>query len=336
MPESRNGILLLAKQSGLTSFASLWQAKNALGTKKIGHTGTLDTFADGLLVLLAGRLTRLGPYITGCDKEYRAIVSFGAETDTLDPEGVVVRESPLPLLSDINRVLPSFTGEIMQRPPAYSALHIDGMRASDRIRKGETVEIPARPVSIYSISIEEAISPSGDRAAASDFVSRLSLRVSCSKGTYIRALARDLALDVGSSGYLSALRRTRIGPFSLDNSAGFSLLPAFGSIAAAPYGKGEKPPAAPAEEILRSLISFAPNMASLIGLPSVSLDPSRGGDFLDGKRLSPSWFAHGAGTESSRDERAGDYAVFCGKDFMGVITYGHEGLTYGFVAGNRA
>ncbi|ULQ61110.1 tRNA pseudouridine(55) synthase TruB [Brucepastera parasyntrophica] len=192
MDLSPEGIILFAKSAGKTSFSSLWQIKNALETKKVGHTGTLDSFADGLLVLLSGKMTRLAPYITACDKEYKALIEFGAETDTLDPDGKVIMEAPLPLFRTVRNILPSFTGNIMQKPPLFSAIHVDGERASDRIRKGEQIELPPRPVTVYSIEILEARDPGGNMAGDDSQLANLTVRVRCSKGTYIRSLARTL------------------------------------------------------------------------------------------------------------------------------------------------
>lgn len=203
---SSSGIVLLAKQSGRTSFSSLFSIKRALNTTKAGHTGTLDSFADGLLVVLSGSLTRLVPFITNFDKTYLALVEFGSETDTLDPTGKIIKTSSVPSLEKIKEVLPSFTGEIEQKPPLFSALHVDGKRLSDIAREGKEVEIKSRTVRIDSIKLL-------------DFYDRYALlEVSCSKGTYIRSLARDIALKCGSTAHLRALRRTRVGPYNLKDA----------------------------------------------------------------------------------------------------------------------
>lgn len=201
---SSSGIVLLAKQSGRTSFSSLFQVKRALNTTKVGHTGTLDAFADGLLVVLTGSLTRLVPYITNFDKTYLALVEFGSETDTLDPTGKIIKQTEkIPAEDEVRSVLPRFTGEIEQVPPLYSAIHVDGKRASDIARDGKTAEIKPRKVRINSINLL-------------DFYEKYALiEVSCSKGTYIRSLARDIALACGSFGHLRALRRTNVGPYNL-------------------------------------------------------------------------------------------------------------------------
>ena len=161
-------IIPFAKPSGVTSFTSLWQVKRALGTKKVGHTGTLDSFADGLLVLLSGKLTKLVPYITDFDKTYRVLFYFGKETDTLDPEGTVIVEKPLPTYPDFIVAIQQLTGTIEQVPPVYSAVKQAGERLSDKIRRGEAVTAPPRTITIYSIDIEEVFyAPEADTAGSS-------------------------------------------------------------------------------------------------------------------------------------------------------------------------
>jgi tRNA pseudouridine55 synthase len=346
MHRTHDGIVLIAKQSGITSFSSLWQIKNALGTKKIGHTGTLDTFADGLLVALSGRLTRLAPFVTGCDKEYLASILFGTETDTLDPDGLVLREAPLPRYSEIQAVLPSFHGTIMQKPPAYSALHVDGQRASDLVRKGEAVDIPAREITIHSIEITRCYASGGDVLAPDSPISRLDLRIACSKGTYIRSIARDIALQTGSAAHLGNLRRTRIGPFSLEDAAGFSMLSPFGTTEPAQYGVGEKPPQVPSAEILAKVQDYTRGVALIVGLPPVELDESMLVSFRNGKHPEYSWFSKesqvlmrkqegnlaGSAQGQSSQRR---FSVFCGEMFMGVISASASRPVYDFVIGDQ-
>jgi len=197
-----DGYLLLHKNKGLTSFDSLHQVKRALKTGKVGHTGTLDKFAEGLLVLLAGKYTSLVPIFNDLDKVYIGTVRFGLETDTLDPEGTVVFTAPIPSKEQILQVLPQFIGPQLQIPPVYSAIHVDGQRASERIRSGQSVEMQAREINIYSIEVLHFDEPT------------LTLRIHCSKGTYIRALARDIGRAVGSCAYLEALHRVAVGPFT--------------------------------------------------------------------------------------------------------------------------
>jgi tRNA pseudouridine55 synthase len=198
------GIALVAKPEGLTSYQTLGPLKRSLGTRKLGHTGTLDKFASGLLVILVGALTRLGPWFTAMDKVYEATLRFGEETDSLDPEGEVIARADPPSLEALRLALPTFRGEIMQAPPAFSAIHIDGERASDRARRGEVLDMAARPVTIHELDL---LNYDGRDAK---------IRVRCSSGTYIRSLARDIALSLGSRARLETLSRTRVGPFRLE------------------------------------------------------------------------------------------------------------------------
>jgi tRNA pseudouridine55 synthase len=200
------GCLLLNKNPGVTSFDSLLPIKKALGTGKVCHTGTLDRFAQGLLVVLTGWAVKLSPWFTGCDKQYRALVCFGEETDTLDPEGKVIASAPIPNRKDLEVALPAFTGEIMQAPPVYSAIHLNGRRAHELVRAGIVPEMKKRPVRVYSLSLLSWAPPHAE------------LEVHCSSGTYIRSLARDIALSIGSRSHLRSLQRTKVGKFSLDNA----------------------------------------------------------------------------------------------------------------------
>ncbi len=331
MSPPTDGIILLAKQSGITSFSSLWQIKNALGTKKIGHTGTLDTFAEGLLVVLAGRFTRLGSYVTDCGKEYEALVVFGAETDTLDPDGSIISEAPFPVFQAVLDSLPAFRGNIQQRPPVYSAVHVSGQRASDRMRKGEAVELPLRPVFVYSLEVVSAFTPDNRAAQPGLPIARMILRISCSKGTYIRSLARDIALACGSCAHLGALRRTRIGPFSLSDAAGQSMLAPFATVLPAKYGVGDKPPVTSASEIIASVRDFDPALADAVGLNSIVLESGRIDDFMNGKTLIPTWFTRDADLYRSGRKSA----VFCSGRFIGAVSFRGETPVYEFVTGRE-
>lgn len=202
----RNGILLLDKPAGPSSARVLGPVKRALATKKIGHTGTLDPFASGLLVLMVNGATRLASRFSALDKEYDAVVRFGEQTDTLDPEGTVVERAPLPAADSLFAVLTRFRGEIEQRPPAYSAIHVEGERAYERARRGETVVIPSRSVCIHELSMEYLQED------------RYRMYVRCSSGTYIRSLARDIAHAAGSVASLETLRRISVGPFSVTDA----------------------------------------------------------------------------------------------------------------------
>ncbi|MDX9915142.1 MAG: tRNA pseudouridine(55) synthase TruB [Sphaerochaeta sp.] len=200
--ETTPSILLIAKEGGVTSFRALAAVKRLLG-KRVGHAGTLDKFAQGLLVVLTGSMTRLNPLFMNLDKRYTAMIRFGSETDTLDPEGEVVRSAPVPTFEEIEGALPQFIGAIEQAPPLYSAVHIDGRRASDRARDGQTPVMKKRSVTVHRFDLltyEDGL---------------LTCDITVSKGTYIRSLARDLGRATGSGAHLEELVRTEIGPFLL-------------------------------------------------------------------------------------------------------------------------
>ena len=203
-------VLAFDKPYEWTSFGIVakvrWLLTQHLGRKiKVGHAGTLDKFASGLMIVLTGGATKLNPAFSSFDKEYLASIRFGEETDTLDPEGSVIRTAPLPSEETLRSVLPSFLGRQKQIPPIYSALHVGGKRAYREARKGNEIEMPERDVEITSL---ELLSFDGREAV---------IRTSVSKGTYIRSLARDIASAAGSAGHLSHLRRLRIGPWRLED-----------------------------------------------------------------------------------------------------------------------
>ena len=209
--------VLLNKEAGISSFQAMNQLKKDIGTKRVGHCGTLDPFADGLLLALTGRITKFMTYMADMPKVYEAVIRFGEETDTLDPTGKLMSQGlPVPELGTIEKAASSFSGELMQVPPSFSAVHVDGKRAYKLARKGEELTIPAKKVTIYSFEILEYKAPD------------LHLRVKCSGGTYIRAIARDLAQACGTRGYLTELHRIAIGPFSVQGvePGAYKLLPA--------------------------------------------------------------------------------------------------------------
>lgn len=213
-----NKIVLFAKQAGKTSFSSLFTIKHALKTKKVGHTGTLDSFAEGLLVVCTGNLTKLSGRITSFDKTYKAVIVFGEETDTLECTGNVIKKTPLPTKENVINAVNYFTKTYMQTPPSFSAIHIDGRRASDEARKGKILEIPKREVTVFSSQIEDFL------IECDDFVKAILVSFHVSKGTYIRSLARDIAEMSGSCAHLASLLRVQVGHFRLEDAAGFSLL----------------------------------------------------------------------------------------------------------------
>jgi tRNA pseudouridine55 synthase len=258
---SYDGLLLLKKNPGLTSFESLSAVKKALASPKVGHTGTLDKFASGLLLVLAGSSLKLAQWFLGASKEYRGTIFFGAETETLDPEGDITARGPLPSLEDVEKVLPLFRGEILQEPPLYSALHINGERAHELARAGERPEIKKRPVTVYELELLSWEAP----------LARI--RVSCSAGTYIRSLARDIALAAGSRAHLTELVRTRIGKFLLSDAVdpgSGALASSLRAVDAAVFDAMGLPHiTVNGEETVRAMVHGKPLEALFKGLPDV-------------------------------------------------------------------
>jgi tRNA pseudouridine55 synthase len=209
---STEGLLLVDKPAGMTSHDVVAIARRALGERRIGHAGTLDPFATGLLVLLAGRMTRLLPYLDGEPKVYEARIQFGAETDTDDATGRTVREAPLPIRVDVDRAIAVLSGAIDQEPPAYSAKQVSGRRAYDAARSGMPVKLPPSRVTVHSWEIKRRTNDSLDAL------------ITCSGGTYVRALARDLGRQAGSAAHLATLRRTRSGPFRVSDACALEAL----------------------------------------------------------------------------------------------------------------
>ena len=289
---SPDGIVLLAKQAGYTSFASLHSVKKALGTTKVGHTGTLDSFAQGLLVVCTGRLTKLAGNITEFDKSYSAVIKFGEETDTLEYTGQVIRTAPLPFLEALTNALQKFTGNILQAPPSFSALHVNGKRASDLAREGKAVDLPPRPVTIFEAKITET------KENASGLIEYCKIDFIVSKGTYIRCLARDIAKEAGSAGHLIGLYRTRVGNFDIKDAAGFNDLADFSiesSIEASKQNfdlQQPHPDDAPLQEEIRNKIrGFDRETASLCGFDSITLkDQAAEKDYCNGKPLRSALF----------------------------------------------
>jgi len=208
-PFARTGFLLADKPSGPTSHDVVAIAKRSLGAK-VGHAGTLDPFATGLLVLGVGRATRLLEYVSGLDKEYEATAVLGVGTDTGDPQGAIVSEDDRWRTLDHDRIsaaATSLAGKLLQRPPRYSAVKVRGVPAHRRMRRGEDVRLPPRTVTIRSLDLLDAELP------------RVRFRTVCSTGTYIRSLAVELGARLGTSCHLTALRRTKIGDFDARNAA---------------------------------------------------------------------------------------------------------------------
>ena len=206
------GLLLVDKPAGMTSHDVVQHVRRVYGERSVGHLGTLDPFATGLLVLLLGRATRLATFLDTEPKVYEAQIRFGTETDTDDETGTVIRSAPAPRETDIRSSLEKLTGKISQVPPAYSAKSVDGTRAYDAARRGTPLDLPAVDVAVHSWDVRQL---GGDM---------LSAVVTCSGGTYIRALARDLGRLTSSAAHLSSLRRTRVGEFDVADAATLEVL----------------------------------------------------------------------------------------------------------------
>lgn len=213
-----DGIFNIDKPVGMTSHDVVARVRRLAGQKRVGHTGTLDPAASGVLPITLGQATRVAEYLSESGKAYRATVRFGVVTDTYDAEGQIVREAPVTLTrEEIATALPAFLGEQMQRPPIYSALKRDGQRLYALARAGQDVTVEPRPVSIASLEIVDWAPPD------------LTLDIACGKGTYIRSLAYDLGERLGPGAHLAALIRTRNGPFTLAASVTLdALVQAFG------------------------------------------------------------------------------------------------------------
>lgn len=203
-----SGVLVLNKPAGMTSHDCVNIIRRLYDTKKVGHTGTLDPMATGVLPILIGRAAKASDLLTAEDKVYRAGLKLGITTDTEDTTGAVLTTSDaIPSENEVREVCASFVGEIMQTPPMYSALKVGGKKLVDLARRGVTIEREARPIKIFSISVEPTDSPDS-----------YILTVACSKGTYIRTLCADIGKALGCGGCMSSLERQKSGQFTLDGA----------------------------------------------------------------------------------------------------------------------
>lgn len=228
--------MLVDKPAGVTSHDVVLAARRATGESQIGHAGTLDPFATGLLVLMLGRATRLLPYIDGEPKVYDATIRFGAETDTDDLGGAAVRTAPPPTRAAVEDAIAKLTGELEQLPPAYSAKRVGGRRAYDLARAGEPVVLAPARVRVHAWQIREW---RGDE---------LDVTITCGGGTYIRALARDLGRLTSSAAHLTSLRRTAAGAFRVADAITL-------------------------DELRGGAVAVLPPLAALPGLPEQALSP---------------------------------------------------------------
>ncbi len=198
-----DGIIIIDKPQDWTSMDVCAKLRRVFGEKRVGHGGTLDPLATGVLPVFVGRATRAVEFAEKGSKEYIATLHLGMTTDTQDVTGTVLEEKPVSVHEgDVKAVLPRFTGDIQQIPPMYSALKVNGQKLYDLARKGKTVERKPRDITIYELELVERLSDT-------DYL----LRIRCSKGTYIRTLCHDIGQALGCGGTMSSLRRTRVGPF---------------------------------------------------------------------------------------------------------------------------
>ena len=356
----RGGIVLFAKRPGVTSFSSLFSIKCALGTKKVGHTGTLDSFASGLLVVCTGSLTRIASYITSFNKTYDAVIEFGVETDTLEYTGKIVKTAPLPKKDDVLSAIKQYTGNILQTPPLFSALHINGERASDIAPSGRVAEMPSRPVTVYASEAEEFL-------LEDDRVKAVRVRFSVSKGTYIRSLARDIGSCCKSAAHLAGLRRLSVGSFRLEDAAGFSSLAPFtiqsvyqtisdmqkAQSASCKAGVSEHTSHSGEDvqsEVREKMQTMTALLAAECGFGTAHIFPEYEDDFKHGRPLFSSMFEKGAGglcaasvTCSANDVSSGSGTCASGGEgaiavfekhgnFLGMISRnGEDAYSYEFV-----
>ncbi|MBL0924929.1 MAG: tRNA pseudouridine(55) synthase TruB [Sphingomonadaceae bacterium] len=269
-----HGWIILDKPKGLGSTQAVAAVKRNLreagfGKVKVGHGGTLDPLASGVLPIAVGEASKLCGRMLDASKAYDFAIAFGSETDGLDAEGQVVATSEYrPTLAEIEAIMPSFVGPIEQIPPAFSAVMIDGKRAYDRARAGEDVEMKARQVTIHSLRV--SASPREQniltrRRGDAEKLDSVALSADVSKGTYIRSLARDIAKALGTVGHVTMLRRTRAGPFTLENAISLDKLNAFGQGAA--------------QDII------LPLEAGLVDIPALDLSPEQARAIRQGRVL---------------------------------------------------
>jgi len=221
---SESGLILINKPRGMTSFGVVSRLRKLTGIRRIGHTGTLDPFADGLLPVCLGRATAAVQFMDGYDKTYRLGIEFGRATDTQDLTGLTISEHQLTQAEQQELIRSNFAvlheavsllpGEHLQTPPMYSAVKIDGRKLYEYARKGQTVERKARQIRIYSADLEEV--------ELTDGILRAKIRIECSKGTYIRTIADDLGSRLGFGAHAQSLTRLRCGPFRLDQAIGLA------------------------------------------------------------------------------------------------------------------
>lgn len=211
MNQQINGIIIINKPKGYTSHDVVAKVKKIMKVKKVGHTGTLDPNATGVLPLLLNQGTKLSKYLIEHDKEYEVTLKLGIKTDTLDGEGAIIKEEQVnfeTISSQIEKVLSSFIGKQKQIPPMYSAIKVNGKKLYEYARSGQTVEVKPREIEIYAITLQKLEKEKNE----------IKFKVSCSKGTYIRSLCEQIAEKLGTIGYMRELNRTKVGMFEIEKS----------------------------------------------------------------------------------------------------------------------
>jgi tRNA pseudouridine55 synthase len=209
-----SGWVCLDKPYDLTSTSAVSRVRRIFNAQKAGHAGTLDPLATGILPIALGEATKTVPFLMDADKAYRFVIAWGRTTATYDREGETLAASDVrPTLAQVEAVLPRFVGEISQVPPIYSAIKVDGERAYDLARAGEHVELKARTVTVHSARVADASDPD-----------HVTIEIECGKGTYVRAIVRDLAEALGACGHVSELRRTRVGGFTEETAVTLEML----------------------------------------------------------------------------------------------------------------
>lgn len=324
-PQGPSGLMVIDKPAGMSSHDVVSRMRRIAGTRRIGHAGTLDPAATGVLILGVNKATKLLTYLVGQDKTYDATIRLGIETLTEDAEGehtaahpeaveALTAVGPEQMRAHILEAVAGLRGDIMQVPSAVSAIKINGVRSYARVRGGEEVELPARPVTISEFTVHSVTAgfaeyvvedPEGEHAATSVPVIDCEVTVSCSSGTYIRALARDLGKALGTGGHLTALRRTRVGAVRLQDAADLAELTARREASEGPL---EDLPLLPLEEAARRIFGAR------------ELSAAEASDISYGRRIAPS----GDGTVVKRSAHAS-------ADEQGAIQHASvEGIVAGF------
>ncbi len=278
-----HGILVIDKPAGPTSFQIVKEVRRRFGLQKVGHAGTLDPFATGVLLLCCGAATKLAPYLLELPKTYQATMCLGIETDTQDYTGTVVAQSEhLPSVATIQATLENLVGSHWQTPPSYSAVHVAGRRLYEYARQGLSVTVAPRPIYVYAVAVTTIALP------------EVTFIVTCSKGTYIRTLAADLGRQWGCGAHLKALRRLQVGPFTLEQA-----IPTWES----------SPTDALLQQHLIPLVDCLPQM------PAIEIDPVAAARLRHGQAMpAPSWLAvQGEGSESY-------YRLICQGELVAVAT----------------